>query len=79
MSRTGLVDAAAFRHHRTRHPSRINYASPVYLRMGTAGAGAYSNSIVVDSPGGSGKQRLLIQASHAYEDSKTNVLHWWLE
>ena len=47
--------------------------------MRTAGAGAYSNSLVVDSPDGSGKQRLLIQASHAYEDSKTNVLHWWLE
>jgi hypothetical protein len=47
--------------------------------MRTAGAGAYSNSLVVDSPEPGGKQRLLIQASHAYEDSKTNVLHWWLE
>jgi hypothetical protein len=47
--------------------------------MRTAGAGAYSNGLVVDSPEPGGKQRLLIQASHAYEDSKTNVLHWWLE
>ena len=57
----------------------ITWDDGVYLRMRTAGAGAYSNSIVVDSPDGSGKQRLLIQVSHAYEDSKTNVLHWWLE
>lgn len=57
----------------------ITWDDGVYLRMRTAGAGAYSNSIVVDSPEPGGKQRLLIQASHAYEDSKTNVLHWWLE
>ena len=57
----------------------ITWDDGVYLRMRTAGAGAYSNSLVVDSPDGSDKQRLLIQASHAYEDSKTNVLHWWLE
>lgn len=50
-----------------------------YLRMGEAGAGAYSNSIVVDSPDSVGKKRLLIQASHAYENNKTNVLHWWLQ
>ncbi|MBE7498683.1 MAG: exo-alpha-sialidase [Verrucomicrobiaceae bacterium] len=57
----------------------ITWDDGVYLRLRTAGSGAYSNSLVVDSPDGSGKQRLLIQASHAYEDSKTNVLHWWLE
>ena len=57
----------------------ITWDDGVYLRLRTAGAGAYSNSIVVDSPDGSGKRCLLIQASHAYEDSKTNVLQWWLE
>jgi hypothetical protein len=57
----------------------ITWDDGVYLRMRTAGTGAYSNSIVVFSPEPGGKQRLLIQASHAYEDSKTNVLHWWLE
>jgi hypothetical protein len=57
----------------------VTWDNGVYLRMREAGTGAYSNSIVVDSPDGSGRQRMLIQASHAYEDSKTNVLHWWLE
>jgi hypothetical protein len=57
----------------------VTWDDGAYLRMREAGAGAYSNSIVVDSPDGSGKQRLLIQASHAYEDSRTNVLHWWLD
>lgn len=57
----------------------ITWDDGVYLRMREAGTGAYSNSIVVDSPEPGGKQRLLIQASHAYEDSRTNVLHWWLE
>lgn len=57
----------------------VTWDDGVYLRMREAGMGAYSNSIVVDLPDGSGKQRLLIQASHAYENHKTNVLHWWLE
>jgi hypothetical protein len=56
----------------------VTWDDGVYLRMREAGLGAYSNSIVVDSPDGSGRQRLLIQASHAYEHHKTNVLHWWL-
>jgi len=44
-----------------------------YLRKKTAGSAAYSNNLPVDG------KRLLIQASHAYEYSKTNVLHWWLD
>ena len=51
----------------------------VYLRKREAGLGAYSNSIVVGSSKGHSRKRLLIQASHAYEKNKTNVLHWWLE
>ena len=58
----------------------VTWDDGVYLRMREEGHGAYSNSIVVDAPDGSGKQRLLIQASHAYNKSHaTNVLHWWLE
>ncbi len=49
-----------------------------YLRMQEAGAGAYSNAIVVGTLDAETPERLLIQASHAYEASKTNILHWWL-
>ena len=49
-----------------------------YLRMQEAGAGAYSNAIVVGALSPDTPKRLLIQASHAYEESKTNILHWWL-
>jgi len=50
-----------------------------YLRMQDAGTGAYSNSIVVGSLNPDKPERLLIQASHAYEKSKTNILHWWID
>ena len=50
-----------------------------YLRMQEAGAGAYSNSIVVGTLDPGDPNRVLIQASHAYEESKTNILHWWLK
>lgn len=48
-----------------------------YLQMRTAGAGAYSNNVLVRDFTGK-DERLLIQASHAYEKSKTNICHWWL-
>lgn len=51
----------------------------VYLKMRTAGLGAYSNSIVVGSLNPHKRKRLLIQASHAYEEHKTSVLHWWID
>lgn len=47
----------------------------VYMRMRTAGLGAYSNSIVVGPLNPSKRKRLLIQASHAYEDHLTHVQH----
>ena len=47
--------------------------------MREAGTGAYSNTIVVNSPKPDSRRRLLLQASHAYEQSKTNVFHWWLD
>ena len=57
-------------------PDGLNWNDGTYLRMQTAGSGAYSNNLVV----GSGEDaRLLLQASHAYEASKTNIIHWWLE
>ncbi len=49
-----------------------------YLQMRTAGAGAYSNNVLVHDPDGRGPERLLIQASHAYEKHNTNIFHWWL-
>ena len=57
----------------------LNWDDGVYLRMREAGTGAYSNSIVVGTKDPGTPNRLLIQASHAYEKSKTNILHWWLD
>ncbi len=49
-----------------------------YLQLRTAGAGAYSNNLLVRDPSGEMPPRLLIQASHAYAQSRTNIHHWWL-
>ncbi len=49
-----------------------------YLRMQEAGAGAYSNNLLVTGPDTGAPPRLLIQASHAYRQSRTNILHWWV-
>jgi len=57
----------------------VNWDNGVYLRMLDTGTGAYSNSIIVGSKNDKTKKRLLIQASHAYKDNRTNVLHWWLD
>ena len=51
----------------------------VYLKMRTEGLGAYSNSIAVGSLNPHKRNRLLIQASHAYEGNKTSVYHWWVD
>jgi hypothetical protein len=51
----------------------------IFLKIREAGTGAYSNSIVVGSLKPHKRKRLLIQASHAYEKSKTNVFHWWID
>ena len=56
----------------------INWDEGCYLRMLDAGSGAYSNSIAVGALDPDTPDRLLIQASHAYEEAKTNILHWWL-
>jgi len=57
----------------------LDWDEGTYLRMQDAGAGAYSNSIVVGALNPDKRIRLLIQASHAYEEHKTNILHWWIE
>ncbi|MBW2023548.1 MAG: exo-alpha-sialidase [Deltaproteobacteria bacterium] len=57
----------------------VHWDNGVYLRMREAGAGAYSNSIVVGSKNNKTKNRLLIQASHAYKGNMTNILHWWVD
>ncbi len=51
----------------------------IYLRKREAALGAYSNSIVVGALNPHKQRRLLLQASHAYELSKTNILHWWID
>lgn len=55
----------------------IHWDEGLYLQMRTAGSGAYSNNLLVHDPRDQ-SERLLIQASHAYEGKKTNIHHWWL-
>lgn len=56
----------------------IEWDTGRYLKMRKAGWGAYSNNLLVSGPSPDAPKRLLIQASHAYELSKTNIYHWWL-
>ena len=67
--------------HFTLYSSRdgLNWDAGVYLRMRTAGLGAYSDSIVVGSLNPGKRKRLLVQASHGYEDHPTSAYHWWLD
>ena len=57
----------------------INWDSGIYLCRKKAGLGAYSNNVVVHSPETGKEVGVIIQASYAYEDHKTNILHWYLE
>ncbi len=56
----------------------VNWDDGRYLRKPEAGWGGYSNNLLVSDPEAATPERLLIQASHAYEEDMTNVLHWWL-
>lgn len=60
-----------------RSPDGIHWDEGQYLQMRTAGAGAYSNNLRVHAPDET-SERLLIQASHAYDKHKTNIHHWWM-
>lgn len=55
----------------------INWDEGIYLRHKTASAGAYSNNLVVHCS--DGRERLMIQSSHAYEACKTNVIMFFVD
>lgn len=52
----------------------IHWDEGRYLKVRTEGLGAYSNNLVIGK--GTSHEKLLIQASHAYKDNQTNILHW---
>lgn len=54
----------------------IHWDEGRFVVLGTAGAGAYSNTLRVNFDG---KERILVQTSHAYHIHQTNVLHFWLD
>ena len=56
----------------------VNWDAGRYLRMAEAGWGGYSNNLLVSGADAGAPERLLIQASHAYQEDMTNVLHWYL-
>lgn len=78
--RSGSNGADEIQGHFVLYTSRdgIHWDEGQYLQMRIAGAGAYSNNLLVHDQDGRGPERLLIQASHAYEKNKTNIYHWWL-
>ncbi|MGI6337438.1 MAG: sialidase family protein [Eubacteriales bacterium] len=59
----------------------ILWDNGVFIRETPAGAhgGAayYSNNLIVHTP--DGRERLLIQASDAYEAARTDIRHWWVD
>ncbi len=57
----------------------MNWDSGRYLKMQDAFHGAYSNNLVVGKFDTGKPEKLLIQASHAYEQYKTNICHWWIK
>lgn len=59
-------------------PDGINWDEGQYLRIRKNGCGGYSNTLVVHTPEGQ-PDRLLYQASYAYERNRTNALHWWID
>ncbi len=79
--RSGSMGEDAVKGHFVLYTSRdgIHWDAGRYLRMRTAGSGAYSNNVLVHGPEAGSSPRLLIQASHAYKHDMTNVCHWWLE
>ncbi len=60
----------------------IHWDSGVFLREtpeGAEGGMSYDSNNLVTGTLGSGKQRLLIQASCAYDEGRTDVRHWWVD
>ena len=60
----------------------VHWDDGVYLRIppeGAWGGGSYySNNLVVGALG-TGKKRLLIQSSDAYDEARTDIRHWWVD
>ena len=56
----------------------LTWDDGIILKLREAATGAYSNGLEVGSMNASKRKRLLIQASHAYEQKKTNGYHWWI-
>lgn len=55
----------------------VNWDEGCYLRYRGTGAGAYSNNLIVHLP--NGKERLMIQSSHAYENHQTNIIMFFVD
>lgn len=55
----------------------IHWDEGQFLRMQDAGTGAYSNNLIVHLP--DGRERLMIQTSHAYSQNKTNTILFWID
>ncbi len=53
----------------------VTWDDGTYLKLRTAGHGAYSNTLLVSDRRG---ERVLFQSSHAYDRNRTNSYHWWL-
>lgn len=60
-------------------PDGLNWDEGRYLRMRTAQAGSYSNTLITGTFESEDKERLLYQTSFAYNRHRTNVLHWWID
>ena len=58
-------------------PDGFNWDEGQMLALRTAGVGAYSNNILVHTP--DGRERLLIQTSHAYFENNTNTIMFFVE
>ena len=78
--RSGSFGERANKGHLVLYSSKdgLNWDEGCCLRMRDEGLGAYSNNLVVGSLNPNKPNRLLIQASHAYEQHLTNILHWWI-
>ncbi len=57
----------------------MNWDSGTILRAKKHGIGAYSNTLVIGHFNDDVPDRVLVQASHAYNGHLTNVLHFWLD
>ena len=57
----------------------VRWDEGVFLCERKAGHSYYSNSVIVGHWGEKNAQRLLIQASDAYEQNRTNIKHWWID